>query len=172
MNLTNHPADDGGDTGGAGGPSWSPDGRNIVFDSRRTGTLEVFSMTASGADVSQLTDGGTNIEPAWSPDGQLIAFASDRNGSRDLFLMASDGTSESPLATIPAFDERPDWQVIPGSGPDDDNGGPQPGDYRNAAQFCKADRDFLGERQFRQRYGTGPRGANAYGKCVASNGGR
>jgi TolB protein len=110
INLTNNPAND-GDTA-MGGPSWSPNGRNIAFDSLRTGSLEIFSMTASGGSVTQLTDGGNNLEPAWSPDGRLIAFASDRTGDRELFLMSSDGTNETQLATILGFDERPDWQVL------------------------------------------------------------
>ena len=28
-------------------------------------------------------------------------------------------------------------------------------DYRNAAQFCQAEREFLGEQAFREKYGTG-----------------
>jgi Tol biopolymer transport system component len=120
-NLTNHPAPDGDGSRRAGGPSWSPDGRKIAFDSARTGQDEIFSMDANGGGVQQLTEGGTNLEPAWSPDGRLIAFASDRTGNRDLFLMASDGTNEVPLMTSPAFDERPDWQVLPLPGSDHDD---------------------------------------------------
>jgi hypothetical protein len=40
-------------------------------------------------------------------------------------------------------------------------------DYRNAAKFCKADRAFLGEEAFREKYGTNRNGANAHGKCVS-----
>ena len=114
-NLTHTPdADDGGSNFGAGGPSWSPDGQRIAFDSTRAGgDWQVFTMSAAGAGVTQLTEDGRNREPAWSPDGRLIAFASDRTGSRDIFVMASDGTAESRLTTTPAFDERPDWQVLP-----------------------------------------------------------
>ena len=63
--------------------------------------------------MTQLTNGGWNVEPAWSPDGRLIAFTSDRTGVRQLFLMAGDGTNESQLTTHLAFNERPDWQVLP-----------------------------------------------------------
>ena len=80
-------------------------------------------MTSNGGDLVQLTNGGLNYEPAWSPDGRLIAFASDRNGSRNLFLMAVDGTGQSPLTTSLAFDERPDWQVLPSAGGGDQNRG-------------------------------------------------
>src|SRR5688572_11733896 len=114
-NLTSAPgADDGGSDLGAGGPSWSPDGQSITFDSTRAGgDWQVFRMRADGSGVTQLTEDGRNREPAWSPDGRLIAFASDRTGSRDVFVMASDGTGETRLTTTPAFDERPDWQVLP-----------------------------------------------------------
>jgi TolB protein len=113
VNLTNNGAHDGGGDRGAGGPTWSPDGQRIAFDSTRTGPFEIFVMDAEGGNVAQLTNGGWNVEPAWSPDGRLIAFTSDRTGIRQLFLMASDGTNESQLTTHFAFNERPDWQVLP-----------------------------------------------------------
>jgi hypothetical protein len=40
--------------------------------------------------------------------------------------------------------------------------GPQRSDHKNGAKFCKAEREFLGEEGFRQKYG-------AHGKCVSSN---
>jgi hypothetical protein len=50
-----------------------------------------------------------------------------------------------------------DWQPIPG---------PRRSDYKNAAQFCKAERDFFGDAAFTSKYGGG---ANAHGKCVSQN---
>jgi hypothetical protein len=41
--------------------------------------------------------------------------------------------------------------------------GPKREDYKNAAQFCKAERDFLGT-AFAGRHGGG---ASAFGKCVS-----
>ena len=113
VNLTNNGAQDGGGDRGAGGPSWSPDGQRIAFDSTRTGPFEILAMDADGGNVTQLTNGGWNLEPAWSPDGRLIAFTSDRTGIRQVFLMAGDGTNEAQLTTHFAFNERPDWQVLP-----------------------------------------------------------
>jgi Tol biopolymer transport system component len=48
--------------------------------------------------------------------------------------------------------------------------GPQRSDYKNAAQFCKAEQAFLGTAAFRHKYG-GPKGngANAFGRCVKQN---
>jgi TolB protein len=47
-------------------PSWSPDGRHIVFQSNRTGNLEIWMMLADGSKVQQLTFSGRNSQPNWS----------------------------------------------------------------------------------------------------------
>ena len=47
-------------------PAWSPDGRHIVFQSTRSGSLEIWSMLADGSNQKQLTTSGTNSEPDWS----------------------------------------------------------------------------------------------------------
>jgi len=47
-------------------PSWAPDGRHIVFESTRTGTLQIWSMLADGSQPHQLTFKGENQSPNWS----------------------------------------------------------------------------------------------------------
>jgi TolB protein len=46
-------------------PTWSPDGTHIVFASTRTGRSQIFSMTADGKSVRQLTTIGQNSTPEW-----------------------------------------------------------------------------------------------------------
>lgn len=48
----------------AGGASWSPDGQKILYNSTETGNSEVYSMDASGGDVTQLTFVST--DSAWA----------------------------------------------------------------------------------------------------------
>ena len=47
-------------------PSWSPDGRHIVFQSSRSGKEEIWMMLADGTKVQQLTFTGRNSQPNWS----------------------------------------------------------------------------------------------------------
>jgi TolB protein len=47
-------------------PSWSPDGRHIVFQSSRSGKEEIWMMLADGTKIQQLTFTGRNTQPNWS----------------------------------------------------------------------------------------------------------
>ena len=47
-------------------PSWSSDGRHIVFQSNRTGKTQIWTMLADGSQPRQLTTSGDNSQPNWS----------------------------------------------------------------------------------------------------------
>ena len=47
-------------------PSWSPDGRHIVFSSTIQGTAQLYIMDYNGRRLKKLTQSGTNTTPYWS----------------------------------------------------------------------------------------------------------
>jgi TolB protein len=142
-------------------PNWSPDGRRIVFSSTRDFHNDnVWIVNADGGGVTRVTTNDSRgIYPVWSPDGSRIAFTSDRSqDAYSIYTIAPDGTGVSRVTSGGRFDLDPDWQPVPG---------PRRGDYRNAAEFCRAERSFLGDEAFAQEYGSNGSGANAYGRCVS-----
>ncbi len=47
-------------------PSWSPDGQEIVFESNRDGSQQIYVMSADGSDVRQIThDKNDHAVPVW-----------------------------------------------------------------------------------------------------------
>ena len=88
-------------------PSWSPDGAQIAFASRRDGRSHIYAMSADGSGTRQLTSGKhEDTAPAWSPDGKWIAFARDGR----LYFVSPEGKHLRRVTTTPGGEERePAW---------------------------------------------------------------
>jgi Tol biopolymer transport system component len=49
-------------------PTWSPDGKMIVFWSDRSGNREIYAIRIDGTGLVQLTDDpGEDENPSWAP---------------------------------------------------------------------------------------------------------
>ena len=107
IDLTQHPDSD------EAFPTWSPDGEQIAFTSRRDGNNERYVMNSDGSGQTRLTDDpGDDFAPAWSPDGMRIAFVSDRDnepGVNSLYLMDEDGSNIRRLTTGEENEYSPAW---------------------------------------------------------------
>ncbi|HQR17308.1 MAG TPA: Ig-like domain-containing protein [Gemmatimonadales bacterium] len=63
----------------------------------------------TGAPVSLLADGATNVQAAWSPDGTRVAFAGVKAGNIDIYVMDADGQNLTRLTDATEADEEPAW---------------------------------------------------------------
>jgi TolB protein len=84
-------------------PSWSADGRSMVFTRTVGGTdgpSDVFSMRANGSDVHRITHtGASESAPAYAPGGKRIVFNQISSGKSSSIISAraSDGSHRDRL---------------------------------------------------------------------------
>ncbi|MEW6568949.1 MAG: hypothetical protein AB1449_12445 [Chloroflexota bacterium] len=101
------------DPGSVWPPQWSPDGRQILFESSGPmGDLEIFVINADGTGLRNLTNSpGRDSDPVWSPDGRYIAFVTNRDGNDEIYVMNADGTDQRNVSQSPILDECcPGWR--------------------------------------------------------------
>ena len=126
QNLSNNPNEDNPNEDNHNGdryPSWSPDGKRIVFSSEKPGhfigdfgiTDEIYVMDADGGNQQRLTENRVyDGSPSWSPDGKRIAFSSDRNFENfEIYVMDADGGNPQNLTNNPDDDGSPAWLNSP-----------------------------------------------------------
>jgi TolB protein len=95
-------------------PSFSPDGRRIVFQASSSTPSQdnVFAVEIATGKVTRLTDApGNDDYPVFSPDAKTIAFVSHRKaGPGQIWLMDADGAHPRQLTHDKVGkDELPDW---------------------------------------------------------------
>ncbi len=100
-------------------PTWSPDGTQIAFVSKRmadadfTNATELYVVADTGGEARRLpTPGGPVDAPAWSPDGAQIAFTGGERANvagqvSQLWVIPADG---SERGAQPDADARPQYR--------------------------------------------------------------
>ncbi|HEX5437231.1 MAG TPA: hypothetical protein VFW98_08725 [Gemmatimonadaceae bacterium] len=81
-------------------PAWSPDGTTIAFQSRQTGSFNIWSIDAAGKTApKQLTTGTDDQHPSWSGDSKTILYDSKQGAHREIFKMNADGSSQTAITS-------------------------------------------------------------------------
>ena len=86
-------------------PSFSPDGRRIVFVRLGSG---IYSMAQDGTGLRRLTSNKRDSYPVWSPDGKRIAFIRPHRAEWRVHVMSPTGKGQRRLPLGPAAG-RPSW---------------------------------------------------------------
>jgi hypothetical protein len=101
-------------------PDWSPVADQIVYQSSKGGSWDLYLVNADGKGLRQLTsDPGIEGLPAWSPDGQWIAYLSNAGGHWGIWAIRADGSERrllfpydggiyTPKAVVEPYGQR-DW---------------------------------------------------------------
>jgi TolB protein len=88
-------------------PNRSRDSKWIVFQSNRSGTVQLYLVDADGQNLKQLTTTGNNTNAMFSPDARSVVYQSDRNGNWDIFVLNIATGEEKQLTTDAHSDVNP-----------------------------------------------------------------
>jgi hypothetical protein len=93
-------------------PSWSPDGRYLLFVSDRTGIANVYAYEIAARKLHQVTNVTTGAYmPELSPDGRTLVYVGYTSQGFDLYSMPFEPGRFLPA--LPFDDERPHAHTEP-----------------------------------------------------------
>lgn len=82
----------------------------LSFLTTRDGNFEIYSMTAGGKEVTNLTNNkALDFWSSWSPDGKYILFYSNRDGNNEIYRMDADGKNPVNISNHASNDYLPSW---------------------------------------------------------------
>lgn len=82
----------------------------LSFLTTRDGNFEVYSMTADGKNVTNLTHNKSlDFWSSWSPDGKQLLFYSNRDGNNEIYRMEANGDNQVNISNHPSNDYLPCW---------------------------------------------------------------
>ncbi len=93
---------------GGSKPSWSPDDRELVFDTCQDNNCGIYRAAVPGSAFTRVV-GDLGGNPSWSPDGKRIAYHADTDTVKQMFIVNADGTGRKQLTGGEAIHVDPHW---------------------------------------------------------------
>jgi Tol biopolymer transport system component/predicted Ser/Thr protein kinase len=94
-------------------PAWSPDGKQIVFQSNREGTWDLWTISLEGGVPERLTsDEIAEYHPHWSADGEWIVYGAGLNiGPHSLRVVPARGGEAIDIVQESDWVVGPEWSA-------------------------------------------------------------
>ena len=90
-------------------PSWSPDGRSLLYTSFVSGNPSLFASDLGGDRRMVSSRHGLNLGGRWSPGGRAIAVALETGGNTDIALLDPSGQLMHFVTKDRGIDVSPSW---------------------------------------------------------------
>ncbi|GAA6185492.1 Tol-Pal system beta propeller repeat protein TolB [Aliiglaciecola sp. NS0011-25] len=91
-------------------PSWSPDGRKLVYVSFENKKSQIFMQDIYTGSRTMLTDfPGINGAPTFSPDGNELAMVLSKDGNPEIYVMDIASKRLRQITRNRAIDTEPSW---------------------------------------------------------------
>lgn len=92
-------------------PSWSPDGKQVAYQTNPEGDQDIAVLDLATRKVILLTRDNTCDDwgPSWSPAGDWIVFYSDCDGDRNIYKIRTDGSRRTQLTFSGGTNWFPSW---------------------------------------------------------------
>jgi TolB protein len=80
-------------------PTWSPDGKYILFASDMDGAIQLYRVGVNGKDLHRVSNlPAITGRSDWSPDGQFIVTYSGGPWKHEVYIMTADGLNAHVLS--------------------------------------------------------------------------
>jgi Tol biopolymer transport system component len=90
-------------------PTWSPDGKQILFASARNGPVQLFAVRADGKNLRQVSNlPAIRGRSDWSVLGQIVTYSGEA-WQRELYIMNADGSESRQLTPTGGNSQGPSF---------------------------------------------------------------
>ena len=92
------------------GPSWSPDGGRLAFQSDRAGVGDdIWIINADGSGAERLTSDPSSVLPGWTLGPSRVSFSSNHEGNFEIYTVNPNGSETNRLTNDSNRDLAPNW---------------------------------------------------------------
>ncbi len=93
-------------------PQFSPDGSKIVFQSDRTGTLQIWTADANGGNLQQITNGEfPSVLARFSPDGSMLVYNRREGENFANYTIPTTGGEPRRISPEGVTEDFPIWSA-------------------------------------------------------------